>query len=70
MIAGGPCAFNVEPMADFFDIVVLGDGEEVSELILDKYNVHKVNGTSRQEFFKDIASIQGVYIPAFYEEKI
>ncbi len=69
VIAGGPCAFNVEPMADFFDIVVLGDGEEVSELILDKYNVHKVNGTSRQEFFKDIASIQGVYIPAFYEEK-
>lgn len=67
VIVGGPCAYNVEPIADFVDIVVLGEGEEVNLEIIDELKKHKVNKTSREEFLYDLAkNVQGVYIPSLY----
>lgn len=67
IIAGGPCAYNVEPMADFFDIVVIGEGEYVNNIIIDKYALHKKNNTSRIDFYKELASEKGIYIPQLYD---
>lgn len=67
IIAGGPCAYNPEPMADFIDFFVLGEGEEVTLEILNKYKEHKEKGWDKEVFLRDIASIQGIYIPKFYQ---
>ncbi len=67
--AGGPCAYNPEPLADFIDFFVLGEGEEVINEVLDVYNVWKLEGKTRIDFLDRIAAIEGVYIPQFYEVK-
>jgi len=67
IMAGGPCAYNVEPMADFFDLVVMGEGEEVIHEILDLYGQCKDAGARRDEFLIRAAAINGVYVPKFYE---
>ncbi len=67
IIAGGPCAFNPEPIADFFDAVLLGDGEELLPEFCSIYADCKATGRSREEFLEEIARVQGVYIPSFYE---
>ncbi|MEG2983566.1 MAG: TIGR03960 family B12-binding radical SAM protein [Peptostreptococcaceae bacterium] len=67
VLVGGPCAYNPEPMADFVDIVVLGEGEEVNLEIVNRYKEWKKNKTTRDEFLLDIANIEGVYIPKFYD---
>ncbi|NMB02269.1 MAG: TIGR03960 family B12-binding radical SAM protein [Firmicutes bacterium] len=67
IMAGGPCAFNVEPLADFLDFVVLGEGEEVIQEILDVVIAGKKQGRTRQELLVDLAQIAGVYVPSFYE---
>ena len=67
ILVGGPCAYNVEPMADFVDIVVLGEGEEVNLEILNAYKEWKKNKTTREDFLYQISSIEGVYIPSFYD---
>lgn len=67
IMAGGPCAFNVEPIADFLDFVVLGEGEEVLEEILDLVNVHKKKGGSKDELLRQLAELKGIYVPSFYE---
>jgi len=64
--AGGPCAYNPEPLADFFDFFVLGEGEEIINEILDEYNIWREEKASREEFLSRIAHIQGVYVPEFY----
>ncbi|MFZ7119372.1 MAG: TIGR03960 family B12-binding radical SAM protein [Eubacteriaceae bacterium] len=64
VIVGGPCAYNCEPLADFVDIVVIGEGEEVLLEILDTYKDYK--NSSKEEFLREIMDIQGVYIPCFY----
>ena len=66
IIAGGPCAYNVEPMADFFDLVVMGEGEEVTHELLDLYLECKKQELDRLEFLYRAASIKGVYVPRFY----
>lgn len=66
IIAGGPCAFNVEPLADFLDLVVLGEGEEVLHEILDVVAAAKGQGTSRSELLGQLAKIDGVYVPSYY----
>ena len=68
ILVGGPCAYNVEPMADFVDIVVLGEGEEVNLEILNAYKEWKKNKTTREDFLYQISSIEGVYIPVTYNE--
>lgn len=67
VLAGGPCAFNAEPLAPFLDFVVLGEGEEVLGEILDLAREWKARRGGRQEFLQAVATIPGVYVPAFYD---
>ena len=67
VIAGGPCTCNPEPLADFFDIFILGEGEEVNLELNDLYREHKKNGYNKQAFLLAAAQIEGVYVPAFYD---
>lgn len=66
IIAGGPCAYNPEPLADFMDIFVIGEGEEVVLDILNLYKKHKVS-YNKDEFLKEAAQIEGIYVPKFYD---
>ena len=66
VIAGGPCVCNPEPLADFFDIFVLGEGEEVNLELMDLYADMKKQGASRLDFLRKAAQIEGVYVPQFY----
>lgn len=66
---GGPCACNPEPVADFFDIVFLGDGEESTNQVLDLLKVCKEKGLSKQEFLLKAKDIQGIYVPSFYVDE-
>ncbi len=65
---GGPCACNPEPIADFVDLVFLGDGDESTLQVLDLLNEFKKNGESKTDFLKKAKEIQGVYVPSFYED--
>ncbi|WP_236913472.1 TIGR03960 family B12-binding radical SAM protein [Clostridium sp. Cult1] len=67
IIAGGPCAYNPEPLADIIDFFVIGEGEEVTLEILKKYKENKDAKASRLDFLKEISSIEGVYVPSFYQ---
>ena len=67
VMAGGPCAYNSEPIADFFDFIVMGEGEEVNMEITDEYIKWKEEGGSRKEFLERVAEIEGVYVPSFYD---
>lgn len=64
--AGGPCAFNPEPLADFVDVFLIGDGEQSLPDLIKKYADAKDRGISKEEFLKEIAGGEGVYIPSFY----
>lgn len=66
VVAGGPCVCNPEPLADFFDLFILGEGEEVNLELMDLYNEMKKNGASRKEFLIRAAQIEGVYVPSLY----
>ena len=66
VIAGGPCVCNPEPMVDFVDIFLPGEGEEVTNDIVDLLIKHKEMGSTRLEFLCEAAKIQGVYVPEFY----
>jgi radical SAM family uncharacterized protein len=65
--AGGGCACNPEPLADAFDFVVIGDGEDVFPAICEVHSEWKKNGGARSEFLEAIARVDGVYVPLFYE---
>ncbi len=65
---GGPCACNPEPIADFVDIVFLGDGEDSTNAVLDLLKECKKSGASKQEFLLKAKDITGVYVPSFYED--
>lgn len=67
VIGGGPCAYNPEPIADFFDIFSLGEGEEVYEEVIKIYRENKEAGGSRKDFLEKVASVEGIYVPAFYD---
>ena len=67
VIAGGPCACNAEPMVDFVDIFLPGEGEEVTSDIVDLLIKHKEMGSTKLDFLKEAARIQGVYVPEFYD---
>lgn len=66
IIAGGPCAFNPEPLADFIDAFVLGEGEEVVQELVQVVLAGKRAGWSREELLEKLAGLEGVYVPAFY----
>ena len=67
VIGGGPCTYNPEPIADFFDFFYIGEGETVYNEILDLYKEYKRLGKSRREYLKAVARIEGIYVPAFYD---
>ncbi len=67
VIAGGPCAYNPEPLADIIDIFIIGEGEEIINEVMDVYKLWKKDNASRDEFLNRIVTIEGVYIPAFYD---
>lgn len=65
--AGGPCAYNPEPLADFVDFFMLGEGEEMMLDVMRVYRRIKKEGKSKDDFLKEIASIGGIYVPKFYD---
>lgn len=67
VIGGGPCVCNAEPIADFFDLTLPGEGEEVLNELMDLFKEYKKKGASKEEFLKAAAEIEGVYVPSFYE---
>lgn len=67
VIGGGPCVYNPEPLADFFDLFYIGEGETVYHQLLDTYKLYKKQGKSRKEFLEAAALIPGIYVPAFYD---
>ncbi len=67
IIAGGPCVCNAEPMADFFDAMQLGEGEEMLQSICAAVEAAKKHGWSRERLLRELAAIPGVYVPAFYD---
>ncbi|MCQ4023150.1 TIGR03960 family B12-binding radical SAM protein [Ruminococcus sp. zg-924] len=67
VVAGGPCACNPEPLADFIDLFFIGEGEEVDLEVMDLYIQCKKNNETKQQFLEKAAQIQGVYVPALYD---
>lgn len=72
VIAGGPCAFNPEPLSDFIDVFLIGDGEELLEKVCEAFADIKTESTDgaielRLKFLERIAKFEGVYVPEFYE---
>ena len=67
VIGGGPCTYNPEPLADFFDIFYIGEGETEFYNLMDKYKEWKASGKSRKEFLEMAAEIPGLYVPSFYD---
>lgn len=67
VIGGGPCACNPEPMAEFFDIFSLGEGEEVYDELFDLLEECKKSGSSKEEFLRRAAKIDGMYVPSLYD---
>lgn len=66
VVAGGPCVCNPEPLADFFDLFILGEGEEVNLELMDLYHEMKKSGATKTEFLRKAAHIGGIYVPRFY----
>lgn len=67
VIGGGPCTYNPEPIADFFDIFYIGEGEPRYRELIDLYKECKKKGLSRQNFLRKAACIPGMYVPSLYE---
>ncbi len=69
VIGGGPCVYNVEPVADFFDFFIVGEAEEAFGEVVDVFKAWKTSGKvgGRQGFLKQLLSVKGVYVPSFYE---
>ncbi len=67
VVAGGPCAYNPEPLADFFDLFIIGEGEDVEPELLDLYTACRAEGLSRQDFLRRACQIEGIYVPQFYQ---
>ncbi|MCQ2531285.1 MAG: TIGR03960 family B12-binding radical SAM protein [Saccharofermentans sp.] len=70
VVCGGPVAYNIEPMADFFDAVFMGEGEEVDLELAQMVKEYKDSGKKdRQELLRKLASIEGVYVPSLYKDE-
>ena len=69
VFAGGVCAFNPEPLADFVDFFSLGEGEEITPEILTLYAKAQREGWKKQDFLNEVAKIPGVYVPSFYQHE-
>jgi len=69
VFAGGVCAFNPEPLAEYIDFFSLGEGEEITPEILRLYDKAKGEGWSKEQFLLEVSRIPGVYVPSFYEQE-
>ncbi len=69
VVAGGPCAFNPEPLHAFIDAFMIGDGEDVIVELTNVIRDCRKNGLSRRECLKKLASLRGVYVPCFYHDE-
>lgn len=69
VIVGGPCVYNPEPLADFFDFAIIGEGEEIMVELMDCYKAWKKAGKpgGRQGFLQEAVKLQGIYVPSFYQ---
>ncbi len=67
VIGGGPCVYNPEPLADFFDLFYIGEGETAYRELLDLYKECKQNNYSREDFLRKASKIGGIYVPSLYE---
>lgn len=67
VIGGGPCTYNPEPLAEFFDMFYIGEGETVYYKLLDLYKENKNNGGSKKDYLEKAAEIEGIYVPSFYD---
>lgn len=67
VLGGGPCTYNPEPIADFFDIFYMGEGEVVYDDLFDLYKKMRSEGKSRSEFLREAAKLPGLYVPSLYE---
>ena len=66
VIGGGPCTYNPEPLADFFDLFYIGEGEVQYDALLELYKEWKSGDASREDFLKKAAQIPGIYVPSLY----
>ncbi len=66
VIAGGPCAFNPEPLAEIFDFVVLGEAEEVLPELIEAFRGWQARKGERQDFLEEVRKIGGIYVPSFF----
>ncbi len=69
VFAGGVCAFNPEPLADYVDFFSLGEGEEITPEILTLYDQAKAEAWSKEQFLLEVSKISGIYVPSFYEQE-
>ncbi len=67
VVGGGPCVCNPEPIADFFDLFILGEGEEVNIELLELYEKMKPDSPTKEEFLREAAKIEGIYVPSLYD---
>ena len=67
VIAGGPCAYNPEPLAPFFDFFYIGEGEVQYDTIFDLYKQHKAAGGKRADFIEKMLEVDGIYVPKYYD---
>lgn len=67
VIGGGPCSYNPEPIADFFDIFYIGEGEMVYGDLIELYKIYKHSDMTREEFLIKVSQIPGLYVPALYD---
>lgn len=67
VIGGGPCTYNPEPIAEFFDLFYMGEGEVQYDALLDLYQSMRKTGASRAEFLREAAKIPGIYVPSLYQ---
>ena len=67
VIGGGACAYNPEPMAPFFDLIYIGEGETSYDTLFDAYKANRAAGGTREDFLLAAAKVPGIYVPAFYD---
>ena len=67
VLGGGPCTYNPEPIADFFDIFYMGEGEVIYDDLFDLYKKMRSEGKSRSDFLREAAKLPGLYVPSLYE---
>lgn len=67
VVAGGPCAYNAEPLCEFVDFFMLGEGEEIILEVMEAYRQWKQSDGAREDFLSQVAKIKGVYVPSLYQ---